>query len=438
MFKNIAGTFGTRIICTVFTLIIVIINAHSFGPEGVGIIGLFVLNITILQILTSFVGGPSLIYLLPRCDPFQLLFLSYIFGIVTNGLGTFLLYLFGFVSAEHVWHLYLCAFFLALFSVNSLYLLAQENIRLYNIFILGQVTVHLSILLILLYVCQITNVSAYLYSYGASYLLSFAGSVYAVAKNIRYSGFGKLFKLFGQMFKYGFLIQIANLSQLLNYRMSYYVIQFIAGIKPLGIFDLGTKLSEAIWIFPRSISTVQYARISNCGDDKVYAKKITLSFLKLTFVFAGTAILILFCIPEQGLGLIFGSEFTASKKIIYALGGGIIVLSCNMILSHYFSGFGNYKVNTIASAIGLAVTGGLSLPLIVFFDKLSCSDRIFAVGLITSFSYCSSFVYTLICFVRDADLKLSELPITQQDISFVRNEWKKRIEKWSAGRKGQK
>jgi O-antigen/teichoic acid export membrane protein len=431
MFKNIVGTLGTRIICTVLTLIIVIINSNSFGSEGVGVIGLFVLNITILQIITSFVGGPSLIYLLPRCDKFQLIFLSYLFGILTNGLGTFILYLSGFVSAEYVWHLYLCAFFLALFSVNSLYLLSQENIRLYNIFILLQVTIHLLILLILLFVCNRIHVSAYMYSYGVSYILSFGGSVYYVVKDIRYRGFDKLFHLFGQMFKYGFLIQIANLSQLLNYRMSYYVIKFIAGVKPLGLFDLGTKLSEAIWIFPRSISTVQYTRISNCGDDKVYAKKITLSFLKLTFVFAVIAVILLFCIPAQWLGLIFGNEFIASKKIIYALGGGIIVLSCNIILSHYFSGFGNYKINTIASAIGLAITGGLSLVLIFFFDRLSCLDRIFTMGLITSLSYLSSFVYTMIGFVRDADLKLKELQIKQQDISLVKTELKKRIEKLS-------
>jgi O-antigen/teichoic acid export membrane protein len=292
MFVNIIGTLGTRIICTLLTLVIIIVNSNTFGSGGVGLIGLFVLNITVLQIITSFVGGPSLVYMLPRCDKFQLLFLSYLFSIVANGLGTFILYLLEYVSTEHVWHLYLSSFFLALFSINSLYLLSQENIRLYNIFILIQVVIHLLILIILLFVCKITDVSAYMYSYGISYLLSFVGSLYYVVKDVRYRGVSKIFYLFGQMFKYGFLIQLANLSQLLNYRMSYYVIEFIVGLKPLGLFDLGTKLSEAIWIFPRSISTVQYTRISNCGNDKVYAKKITLSFLKITFIFSLVAIMI--------------------------------------------------------------------------------------------------------------------------------------------------
>ena len=430
MLGNIIGTLGTRIICTLLTLVVLIINSNTFGSGGVGIIGLFVLNITILQIISSFIGGPSLIYLLPRCDKFQLIFLSYLFVVVTNGLGTAIIYLLGFVSAEYVWLLYLSSFFLALFSVNSMYLLSQENIRRYNSFILLQIVIHLLILIILLYVCRITHVSAYMYSYGVSCIVSFIGSLYYVVKGVRYSGFSKIFYLFGQMFKYGFLIQIANLSQLLNYRMSYYVIKLIAGVKPLGLFDLGTKLSEAIWIFPRSIATVQYTRISNCGNDKDYAKKITLSFLKLTFIFAVGATVILFCIPAQWLGWIFGSEFIASKKIIYALGGGIIILSCNIILSHYFSGFGKYSVNTIASTIGLIVTGGLCLPLIFWSDRLSYLDIIFMMGLITSLSYCSSFVYTMICFIRDANLKLKELRVSQQDIFLIRTELKKRIENY--------
>jgi O-antigen/teichoic acid export membrane protein len=230
------------------------------------------------------------------------------------------------------------------------------------------------------------------------------------------------------MIKYGFLIQIANFSQLLNYRLSYYVIKFIVGVKPLGLFDLGTKLSEAIWIFPKSISTVQYTRISNCGDDKVYAKRITLSFLKLTFVFAIIATIFLFCIPSQWLGLIFGNEFVESKKIIYALGSGIVLLSCNIILSHHFSGFGNYKVNTIASTIGLIVTGCLSIPVFFLSNNFSSLDIIFIMGLITSLSYSSSFLYTFICFVKDVNLKLNELRISKQDIDLIKTELKKRIE----------
>ena len=262
-------------------------------------------------------------------------------------------------------------------------------------------------------------------AYCISHFLSFCISFCFVAKKVHYEGYSGIFQVFKKMFKYGFLIQIANLAQLLNYRLSYYVIKVIAGIKPLGLFDIGTKLSETIWILPRSLSAIQYAKIANCEENKQYAKKITLSFLKLTFIFALFAVIVLFCIPSQCLGWVFGSEFIESKKIIYALGGGIILLSCNIISGNYFSGFGNYKINTIGSLIGLVVTASLCLSLIPWFRTLSSLDIIFIIGLITSFSYLSSFVYLFTRFIKDTNLKPHELLINQQDILIIKTELKK-------------
>jgi Na+-driven multidrug efflux pump len=145
--------------------------------------------------------------------------------------------------------------------------------------------------------------------------------------------------------------------------------------------------------------------------------------------------MILFCIPTQWIGWVFGNEFIESKKIIYALGCGIVVLSCNIILSHYFSGFGKYKINAIASLTGLIVTAGLSIAFIFGTNKelFSGMDIIFIMGLITSFSYLSSFVCTLIYFVKDTGLKPKELKITRQDISIVKTEIKKKIRKHFMG-----
>ncbi|MCL2131812.1 MAG: hypothetical protein FWH36_05095 [Lentimicrobiaceae bacterium] len=425
MIKKVIGTFGTRIVCTLLTLGVVVINSNSFGSDGVGIIGLFVLNVTILQIVGCFVGGPSLIYMLPRYDNFRLLFLSYFFSFLTTVLGTFLLYTFHLVSSEYVLCLFFSSFFVAFFYINSFFLLSQENFKLYNFFAIFQILIHLGILALFVFLLKIVNVYAYMTAYCISHLLSFSISFYFVAKKVRYNGFDGIFQLLKKMFQYGFLIQIANLAQLLNYRFSYYMIKFAAGLKPLGLFDIGTKLSEAVWILPKSAAMVQLARISNCKDDKVYAKKITLSFLKLVFIFALAAVFLLYCIPAQWLGWIFGSEFIESKKIIYALGCGIIVFSCNAILAHYFSGFGNYKINTIGSLIGLAITVGLSLSLIPWFHALSGLDIIFIIGLITSLSYTGSSAYSLICFVKDTNLKISELKINRQDFLIIKTELKK-------------
>jgi len=115
MLKKVIGTFGSRVLCTFITLGIVIINSHVFGSEGLGTIGLFILGITILQNLTSFVGGPSLVYMLPRNDNFQLIFLSYIFNLLINIVGSILLVVFHLIEKEFLWQLLFASIFFSFY-----------------------------------------------------------------------------------------------------------------------------------------------------------------------------------------------------------------------------------------------------------------------------------------------------------------------------------
>jgi len=196
----------------------------------------------------------------------------------------------------------------------------------------------------------------------------------------------------------------------------------MAGRKPLGLYNWGTKLSETIWLFPQSIASVQYARIVNCEDNKEYAKKISLVFLKLAFFFAIIGALFLLFFPDAWIGYIFGNEFIEAKRVFYALGLGIVIFSGNIILSTYFAGFGKYKVNMTASLIGLAVLGTICLACIPWFKQAHYSTIIFSVGLITGLSYLSSFTYTFICFAKDSNLKFKELKIGKQDIFILKRE----------------
>jgi len=286
-------------------------------------------------------------------------------------------------------------------------------------------------MLIFLYFLNTKDVSAYMYAYLFSYALVWLFSIPFVWKNLVFTGFKNIIFLFKQMIMYGFVIQIANFAQLLNYRLNYYIIELCSGRQPLGLFDLGTKLSEAIWILPKSMATVQYSKISNCENDKVYAQKLTLAFLKLAFIFSLVATSILLCVPSQWIGWIFGFEFVESKPVIIALAFGIITLSCNIILSHYFSGFGKYKINTIASVIGLIITAGLGLSFVQSFTEMPYMKVIVSIAAIASFSYSASFVFTFICFLKDTHLKFKDFKINKSDFQLLLNEIKKIVKSGS-------
>jgi O-antigen/teichoic acid export membrane protein len=421
MLRKIGGTFVTRLVCALLTFVIIIINSNSFGAEGTGAISKFVLTVSILQMLSSFVGGPSLVYMLPRHNNFQLILLSYLFSLITNSIGVVVLSLIGLISLEHIGYLLVISVFFVFYYINSLVILSRENIGAYNLLAIIQIFIHFATLLFCLFVLDNKNISAYIYAYGLSYIIVFLISLFWIFGKIPFRDAENIFSLFRKMFCYGVVIQGANLAQLLNYRLGYYIIDILAGQRLLGLFDLGTKLSEAIWIFPKSISTVQYARISNCDDSKPYAKKITLAFFKITGIFAFCATVCLISIPASWLGRIFGDEYSDAKRVLYALALGIILLACNIILANYFSGLGKYRVNTIGSFLGLIVTGVCSIVLICFHRLFSTIDIIFFAGLIACLSYTASFIYSFLCFRKDTKLTVSELIINRQDISFLQN-----------------
>jgi len=244
-------------------------------------------------------------------------------------------------------------------------------------------------------------------------------------KKVTFCGFKGVFSLLKKMFKYGFVIQIANLAQLFNGRLSIYIIEFIAGRKSVGLYNLGTKLSETIWLIPQSLSAVQYGRIVNGNDNKEYAKKISLVLLKLAFIVSFFGAVFLAFFPDQWLGYIFRAEFIEAKRVFYALSLGIVIFSGNIILSTYFAGFGKYKTNMTASLIGLAVLGTCCLASVSWLKQTDYLNVAFAVGVMTSFSYLSSFTYTFICFAKDTNLKFSELKIGKQDILILKREMRK-------------
>ena len=91
MLKKIFGTVFVRFVCSVIAFVLTIINAKFFQSEGVGTISLFVLGISLLQIFTSFFGSATLVYMLPKHDPFQLIFITYVASFVVNLIGSIIM-----------------------------------------------------------------------------------------------------------------------------------------------------------------------------------------------------------------------------------------------------------------------------------------------------------------------------------------------------------
>jgi O-antigen/teichoic acid export membrane protein len=300
-------------------------------------------------------------------------------------------------------------------------LMGQERIRSYNFISLLQVSLLILVLLGIIFVDGRRDVLAYIFGLYCSYTFAFLLSFFMVIPKVNrttLAGSGSVLK---EILRYGSVMQFGNLFQLFNYRLSYYFIEAFLNRASVGIYSIGVQLSEGIWLISKSISMVQYSRISN-EKDQQYAIRLTLSLVRISFIVTLLVLAFILMLPSSFFTFIFGKEFAYVKMTIASLSAGILILSVSITISPLFSGIGKPHHNTISAAIGLVFTiigGYILIPRI----------GLLGAGLSASVSYTVATFYQIIVFVRFAKLKMKDLLITQGEITLLRNEVRRFLKK---------
>ncbi len=420
MIRNILGTISSKIAIAIMTLTLVVANANYFGAEGVGTIGLIVLCISILQLLSSFAGGGALIYLSAHYPIKKMAFVYLLWTIFVTIFGTIILHYTKMLPESYSIHVALLSFLLSIYSFSTSILIGREKIKLFNIISLFQIVILLSGVLVLYNIFSLKNLHIYFYSLYAAYLIS---AVISLIISFKYFDNGKTAKLKTvviEMFKYGSYVFAASFMQLMNYRLSYFFIDQFGSRATLGIYDSGIKLSEGIWLIPKSLALVEYSKISN-SNDKVFNVKLAISFVKVALLITIVAVGLLCLIPENWFTIVLGKDFTGIKLGIISIALGIVTFSISIILSHFFSGIGKIYHNTISSGIGLIFTLGLNLLFIEEAFQRGMFEGLITAGLITSSSYVFATIYQFIIFVRMNSIPIRKFIPDKSDYKLLKS-----------------
>lgn len=353
MFKNILSTFFSRFITSVVSFAIIILISREFESEGRGISAIFISLIAFVVIINNIVGGPTLVYLVPRYKLKSLLVPSYLWSVISAIGFYFFLKNTTIVSAEFHLPLSLAAFFQCLSTTNLTILIGKEKIAYNNFLTLFQVAVLVAFLTIAFYMLDWKSLSTYvnglIISFGASALISSILVLRQKQNDIQAQpGVVK------EMVRLGLINQIAAGAQFLNYRLSFFILEKYYSESEVGIYGNGAAISEAVWLIGNSIALVQYSKIAN-SSEREYNTEITSLLSRMNFILTVLGTFIICLLPEEFYTFIFGEDFKGIKQILLLLAPGIIIFSYNLTLSHYFSGIGKYSVNTKASLLGLAV-----------------------------------------------------------------------------------
>lgn len=411
MISNIINTFSSRIGIAAISFFSLLLNARFLGSEGVGTIGIIVLGITIFQLLSNLLNG-SIIYLSSKVNQSTLLLLCYLWSFLCLGLFWGINSIYPVFDESYRLEIYLLSLLQSVIAIHFFVLIGNEKIKLYNALSLTQSVVTIGMLLIYYFMLGVKTVDAFIHSlfiaYGFTFVLSLLLSYRLLPKpNLKVLG-----ETFSRAIKYGAYIQLANTFQLMNYRISYYVLDAFSGRSALGLYVGGVRLSEALILPGRSIATVQYARISN-SNRLSYAQRISFFFMKISFAITSLGLLILLALPQTVYTFLLGEDYNGVKPIIVIMALGIVLQSAEIILSHYFSGTGQQKWNTYSAFVGMTVT------LIAGFSLIPSMGAMGA-ALTSSLSYASMFLFLGILMSRQKGVQLSSFFPSKRDFRLVK------------------
>lgn len=244
---------------------------------------------------------------------------------------------------------------MSLFNFHTIVLISFEKIFLQNFIVLIQVLTNFLIFTGFIFVLKLINVNSYILSLYLSYIVTLMISLLTIPKALpKERSKITIFNTMMEISKWGFISQLGNVIQYLNYRLSYYILNHYASIASVGIYSVGIMVSESIWMISGSISLVQYARIAN-SNDIVYSRNLTLRLAKLSFTTTLFAVLILLLLPANIFQVVFGKDFRPVKEVMLYLSTGISIFGYSVIVSHYFAGVGKYAINTMAAFVGLVI-----------------------------------------------------------------------------------
>lgn len=416
MLKKILNTFGIRAFSAILNLLIAILLSQYLGPSGKGTQSIIITTISFILIFSNLVGGATLVYLTPRFLVSLLLLPSYVWSIFMILISYFVLKVLNLVESAYILHVCLLAVINSILSIHSNILIGKGRIRESNNLVLFQTVILVLSLLAAFMIFKQFSVNSYIYSLYISLSICMIISASFILKSIlsiRIFPVVRFVPVVMQMFRYGFQNQVAHITQLLSFRLSYYVLDEFKGVAAVGIYSNGISIAESIWLVAKSMALVQYSWVSNSSDREASAS-MTVRLVKGSILLSILLIFPLLMLPVSGYTFIFGNGFAAVKPVIWALFPGVLIYNLSILFGHYFSGTGRYYINTIISSAGLVVSAILYFTLIPIY-------AVTGAGIATSLSYIFTSMLFLWFFSRDYDTWYKEIIPRRKDFKDVMN-----------------
>ncbi|AZA62030.1 MATE family efflux transporter [Chryseobacterium indoltheticum] len=407
---KVVQTFISRFLILILSFGLVIFSTNMWGSEGKGTISIVIANVALVSFFSSIFSGSSTSYFARKFKIEQVLVYSYLWSLIV-GTAVPLIFSFATIQNEFLYYLIGISVLSSLLSTNISLFIGTQNIRFFNIYTVLQQLVHVLFIAILIYIVKLKDVSVYFLAQIFCLAFLFLTSLFLILKKCKLSEFSFSKLVFLNMFEYGWKTQLSAFIQFLNYRLSFYFLEYFEGIAVVGIFSIGITFSEAIWTITRSIAVVLYSDVVNSENREESIVK-TKSSLKLSFTLMLVFVLGILIIPDFVYPFIFGKEFSETKLIMLLLAPGILAIAVSDMIGYYFSGIKELKILNIKSIVGLLITVGFSFFAIPKWG-------IWGACFVTTSSYVVSAAILFWKFYQSTEFKIRDYIISKDEISTL-------------------
>ncbi|WP_306639897.1 lipopolysaccharide biosynthesis protein [Sanyastnella coralliicola] len=360
---KVATSMASRLLVMLFTVAVVLMVTNKIGAEGQGTAALVQLGILLIVSITNFIGGGAVVYLLPRIGTRPLVLPAYVWSTAIAGIFYGFFQLVPIVPEEFVLDVVILGWLQAMFTFHLQILVGQERIHRFNVIVTLQAFWLAAMLAYLIFGAEAVEIRSYINALYVSFGMTYLIALFSSWKHMMVPSEITPRAAFDELWKFGRYAQLGNILQLLTYRSNIWIVEKLIGLSASGIYSLSLYASESIWNVGKSLALVQGARIANTNDD-AYNRQLTSKFMKLSISGSVVLIGIMLALPDRFYQWLFGEEMAGLYWVLLWVSPGILANACSMIYSHYFSGVGLHRNNTIGSGAGLAALLIVVYPLI--------------------------------------------------------------------------
>ena len=412
MVKKIGATFAIKLLIAILNLAIVVVLSRYLGAAGKGEASLIITSIAMILLFSNMVGGSTLVYFVPRHNIVQLFLLSNAWSILVCGLSYFLISTFFYLPPGTIIPILILSLINSFLSTNLTILLGKEKITNYNLLSLFQVFINIGVLLLLLKGLNQNNIQSYIYSLYAAMGLCLLISTVLIFPFLKNDSIEKQKGMLVKLTKYGVASQAGHIMKFMSFRFTYYLLVAFSGEVSLGVFSNGVSLIESTFLICNSITTILYPKVANSTDIK-YSQTLTLNLTKVSILLSIMALVPMVLLPSSFFIWLFGNEFAEVHQVILLLAPGILFYNIALVIGHYFSGIGKFKINTYANLIGLVTTFILA---VVWYPHFGITE----ICIISTISYIATSLFVILFFVKDAKIKAYHLLPTYSDYKWLK------------------